>query len=111
METERRHDSPAAVAVAGLAALAVAMGIGRFAFTPILPMMREDGVLTIADGGWLASANYLGYLVGALSAVAIRIRPAVAIRAGLVVIVAATAGMGVEHRVVAEQVGVDRPPR
>ena len=52
-----------AVAFAGLAALAVAMGIGRFAFTPILPMMQDDAGLSIADGGWLASANYAGYLV------------------------------------------------
>ena len=84
--------------MAGLAALAVAMGIGRFAFTPILPMMQEDGVVTIAAGGWLAAANYLGYLVGALSAVAIRMRPGAVIRAGLLTIVATTAGMGLEHR-------------
>ena len=51
-----------AVAVAGLLALAVGMGIGRFAFTPILPMMQEDAGLSIAMGGWLASANYIGYL-------------------------------------------------
>ena len=48
------------IAWAGLAALAVAMGIGRFAFTPILPMMQQDAGLTVAGGGWLASANYLG---------------------------------------------------
>jgi predicted MFS family arabinose efflux permease len=42
------------------------MGIGRFAFTPILPMMLADGVLDLAAASWLASANYLGYLVGAL---------------------------------------------
>ena len=84
--------------MAGLLALAVAMGIGRFAFTPVLPMMQDDGVLTIAAGGWLASANYLGYLAGALCAVAIRIRPTLAIRAGLLVIVVTTAAMGFEHR-------------
>lgn len=49
-----------------MAALAVAMGIGRFAFTPLLPMMLADGVVDLPGAGWLASANYLGYLVGAL---------------------------------------------
>ena len=83
--------------MAGLVALAIAMGIGRFAFTPVLPMMQADGVLTIAAGGWLAAANYLGYLLGALSAVAIRIRPATTIRAGLLVIVVTTVGMGLAH--------------
>ena len=57
---------PWRTAAAGLVSLAVAMGIGRFAFTPLLPMMLADGVLDLATAGWLASANYLGYLVGAL---------------------------------------------
>ena len=52
--------------LAGLLALAVAMGIGRFAFTPVLPMMQADLGLSLAQGSWLASANYLGYLLGAL---------------------------------------------
>jgi MFS family permease len=89
---------PLAAALAGLAALAVAMGIGRFAFTPILPLMREDAGLTVAEGGWLASANYLGYFLGALSAVAIRIPAEIVIRGGLVLIGLATIGMGFEHR-------------
>ena len=42
------------------------MGIGRFAFTPILPMMLHDGVVDLHAASWLASANYLGYLSGAL---------------------------------------------
>ena len=54
------------VALAGLIALAVAMGIGRFAFTPILPMMLHDGVVDLHAASWLASANYLGYLSGAV---------------------------------------------
>ncbi|TXH30666.1 MAG: YbfB/YjiJ family MFS transporter, partial [Burkholderiaceae bacterium] len=40
-----------------MAALAAAMGIGRFAFTPLLPMMLHDGVVDIATGSWLATAN------------------------------------------------------
>lgn len=54
------------IALAGMVALAVAMGIGRFAFTPILPMMLADGVVDLPAASWLASANYLGYLLGAV---------------------------------------------
>ena len=57
---------PIPVALAGMVSLAVAMGIGRFAFTPLLPMMLADGVVDLAGASWLASANYLGYLLGAL---------------------------------------------
>src|SRR6187431_1789662 len=57
---------PGRVVLAGMIALAVAMGIGRFAFTPLLPMMLSDGVVNLAAASWLASANYLGYLAGAL---------------------------------------------
>jgi MFS family permease len=49
-----------------MVSLGVAMGIGRFAFTPLLPMMLNDGVIDLSAASWLASANYLGYLVGAL---------------------------------------------
>ena len=52
----------------GIAALAVAMGIGRFAFTPLLPLMLRDGTLSAAAGAEWAAANYVGYLLGALSA-------------------------------------------
>jgi predicted MFS family arabinose efflux permease len=61
-----RH-SPATVAITGLLCLAVAMGIGRFAFTPLLPMMLHDGVVSLATGSWLATANYLGYWIGAMA--------------------------------------------
>lgn len=55
-----------AIAVAGAVSLAVAMGIGRFAFTPLLPMMLHDGSIELHAASWLASINYLGYLAGAL---------------------------------------------
>ena len=58
--------TPWAIALAGLVCLATAMGIGRFAFTPLLPMMLSDGVIDLLGASVLASANYLGYLVGAL---------------------------------------------
>ena len=55
------------VALIGLISLAVAMGLGRFAFTPILPMMLSDGRVDLNEASWLASSNYLGYLMGALA--------------------------------------------
>jgi hypothetical protein len=77
----------------GLIALAAAMGIGRFAFTPLLPMMQADAGLALAQGGWLASANYAGYLVGALAAMSMRRGPGTIVRAGLAAIVVTTAAM------------------
>ena len=95
------HDRASIAAFAGLASLAVAMGIGRFAFTPLMPMMQCDAALTVAEGGWLASANYVGYLVGGLSAVALRLAPSLAIRAGLAAVGVATLAMGLSANMAA----------
>src|SRR4051794_24625136 len=76
------------LALAGLAALAVAMGIGRFAFTPLLPLMQADAGLDLHAGAWLAFANYAGYLGGALSA-----RRMGSLRAGLAGIAVTTLAM------------------
>ena len=97
---------PIAIAMAGMLALAVAMGIGRFAFTPLLPMMLRDGVIDLPAASWLATANYLGYWIGAM---ACALQPwlwsrwrflppiihTVAMRAGLLATVALTLGMAV----------------
>ena len=60
--------TPWRVVGSGIVALAVAMGIGRFAFTPLLPLMLRDGTLSAATGAEWAAANYGGYLAGALTA-------------------------------------------
>lgn len=55
-------------AMGGLFAMASAIGIGRFVFTPILPVMIDALHLSKTQAGLIAAANFLGYLVGALMA-------------------------------------------
>ena len=55
------------ILVGGMFGMMVAMGIGRFVFTPILPLMQRDLGMTNTVAGWLAGLNYLGYLIGALA--------------------------------------------
>jgi MFS family permease len=85
-------ESKATIASAGLTALAIAIGIGRFAFTPILPMMQIDAGVSIEDAGLLAAANYVGYFLGSLSAMVVRPTP-LAIRGALVVTGVSTIAM------------------
>jgi hypothetical protein len=95
---------PVAIAFAGLVSLAVAMGIGRFAFTPLLPLMLSEQSVTLPGASLLASANYFGYLLGALACTfqpwiwrrlgwAASVNGPKLVRAGLVATVLLTAGM------------------
>lgn len=68
MNKTRLPATPLALSVGGLMALAAAVGIGRFVYTPILPPMVEALHLTKSQAGLIASANFLGYLAGALLA-------------------------------------------
>ncbi|MBT2325825.1 YbfB/YjiJ family MFS transporter [Variovorax paradoxus] len=83
-----------AVCGAGFVALAMAMGIGRFAFTPMLPLMIRAGSADVAAGGWLAAANYAGYLLGALSTARIPLSPQRVGLLSLAAIALSTAAMG-----------------
>jgi MFS family permease len=88
------------VALACMVTLAVALGIGRFAFTPLLPLMLHGTALgqprlDIQHGGWLASFNYAGYFIGAVSCAALRVEPARMVRVGLAATVLLTLVMGI----------------
>ncbi|WP_063043224.1 YbfB/YjiJ family MFS transporter [Nocardia pseudovaccinii] len=63
LDTPRRTLAPALAAGAGLAG---AVGVGRFAYTPILPAMVDAHRIDAHDGALIAAANYAGYLVGAV---------------------------------------------
>lgn len=69
----RASASPSALTIAltGTISLACALGLGRFAFTPLLPLMVQDGLVDLRVGSWLATLNYIGYLLGALSCMAL----------------------------------------
>ena len=59
------------VALAGTLVMAAAVGIGRFAYTPLLPPMQEALGWSVSQAGDIASSNFLGYMVGALVAAAL----------------------------------------
>ena len=85
------------IILVGIAALAVAMGIGRFAFTPLLPLMLRDGTIDASTGTEWAAANYIGYLLGALTAARIFPRsPLTGMRVSLWGVAATTLLAGVE---------------
>ena len=87
------------VCAAAMISLAVAMGVGRFAFTPLFPLMVRDGLLNSEAGALLAASNYLGYLVGALTAARIRVKSATLLALGLISTVTVTAAVGLTSSV------------
>ncbi|MET0069107.1 MAG: YbfB/YjiJ family MFS transporter [Candidatus Thiodiazotropha sp.] len=80
----------------GVISLILMLGIARFAYTPLLPIMIEQAGLGLSEGGWLTAVNYLGYLCGAITASLINdlVLKDRLYRIGLVVAVVSTLGMG-----------------
>ena len=78
------------IGLVGFAALAAAMGIGRFAFTPVLPFMMSDHGVSIPQGALLGSSNYVGYLLGAVMVMAWPRHPRAALSMALVTVTVTT---------------------
>ena len=89
------------VLIAGVLSLLAMIGVARFAYTPMLPVMQEQAGLSIAGGGWLAASNYLGYFTGAVVAASISSLTLkdYFYRAGLVLAVLTTVAMGLTESV------------
>lgn len=56
------------VCLAGICSLIVTVGVARFSYSSLLPIMQQQTGLSETMGGWLATANYLGYMCGVLLA-------------------------------------------
>lgn len=91
------------VITAGICSLILTVGLARFSYTPLLPIMRDQAGLSAFDGGWLATVNYMGYISGALLASILGNldHKYLLYRFGLIVAVLSTIGMGMTHNVTA----------
>ncbi|MBW2478278.1 MAG: YbfB/YjiJ family MFS transporter [Deltaproteobacteria bacterium] len=96
MDTKKRDWDAVCILLGGIIGMIIAMGIGRFAFSPILPLMQRDLGISNSVAGWLAGLNYLGYLAGAVlcSIVPRLIRTHYVATISLLLSIATTAAMG-----------------
>src|SRR5919199_6455496 len=69
----------------GLCATLTGIGVGRFAYTPLIPLLVATGIVSAAEAAYAGAANLAGYLLGALLAPALgrRLGPALAIHIAL----------------------------
>ena len=62
------HLSKVKVYLAGICSLIVTIGVARFSYTSLLPLMKAEAGVSEVVGGWLATSNYLGYMCGVILA-------------------------------------------
>lgn len=88
--------------IGGVFALMIAMGIGRFSYTVILPYMQEVSGFSRATAGYLATSNYLGYLIGALvvGRLPIEQKRVPFLQVGLIISMLTTAFMGFTETII-----------
>jgi MFS family permease len=53
-------------AIGAQTGLLVGMGLGRFSYTPMIPVLIETGHLSEAEAGYIGALNLGGYVIGAL---------------------------------------------
>jgi len=96
---EELNHRPFLFLIGGIFSLMIAMGIGRFAYTPILPLMQNALSFSDAMADYLASSNYAGYLVGAILAGVLPLKKhrTFYLRISLVLSVFTTFSMGLAH--------------
>jgi predicted MFS family arabinose efflux permease len=85
--------------IGGIFSLMIAMGIGRFAYTPILPLMQNALSFNDVVAGYLASSNYAGYFIGAILAGVLPLKKhkTFYLRGSLVISIFTTCMMGLSH--------------
>ena len=77
MSSPREHVAPDGAAnlprvlAGGISALVIGIGVGRFAYTPLLPALQLAAGIGADTAGLLASLNYVGYLAGAIGTAAL----------------------------------------
>lgn len=90
--------SPFSIALLGAYTLVVSHGIGRFLYTASLPSILDQTSVTTLTSGYLASANYAGYLMGAIIAMFIpRTKSIYLLQVGVGLCVTATFALLFEH--------------
>jgi predicted MFS family arabinose efflux permease len=59
---------------AGLSAIGVGVGFGRFSFTPLIPQLIENHWFPVAQADYLGATNLMGYLLGSMIATSVAAR-------------------------------------
>lgn len=96
------HKARLRVLGAGIFSLLLVLGVARFSYTPLLPLMQQQAGLGVAAAGWLAAINYAGYLSGAIIASQISdlVLKDKLYRIGMVLAIVSTAVMGLTTNVI-----------
>lgn len=96
------HKARLRVLGAGIFSLLLVLGVARFSYTPLLPLMQQQAGLGVAAAGWLAAINYAGYLSGAVIASQISdlVLKDKLYRIGMVLAIISTAVMGLTTNVI-----------